>query len=90
MMLVNHVGKHAPCLFPVFFPAESTAAPGYFFPYQKSQFIAKAENEIRLLVMSQADKVSTHCFDLLHFRAHHFLSECGTYSGMVFMAVCAA
>lgn len=70
--------------------AQTAAAPGYFFPDEKSQLVAEPQNDAGLLIVPQADKVGTHLFYLLHFGAHHLFGQGSAYSGMVFMAVGAA
>ena len=77
-------------LYYVALSAQTAAAPGYFFPDEKSQLVAEPQNDAGLLIVPQADKVGTHLFYLLHFGAHHLFGQGSAYSGMVFMAVSAA
>lgn len=89
-MLLNHIGEHPARLVLVALSAQTAAAPGYFFPDEKSQLVAEPQNDAGLLIVPQADKVGTHLFYLLHFGAHHLFGQGSAYSGMVFMAVSAA
>ena len=52
MMLDDHISKHPTGLFFVDIASKTAPTPRNFFPYQNAQFVAKVQNDFRLLVMS--------------------------------------
>ena len=89
-VLRYHVGQHAAGLLAVGVTAQSAPAPGDFFPDEEAQLVAQAQDDVRLLVVSQADEVGAQGFYLLHFALHQLLGQGGAPSGVVFVAVRAA
>ena len=89
-MRMNHVRQHSFGLCLILLATQTAAAPGNLFPYKNAQFIAKRKNNVRLLVMSQPDKIHSHFFHERHFRPHLFFCHSCAYARMVFVAVCTA
>src|SRR5215216_1750298 len=90
IMLFDHILQHSFCLLLINLSAQPAAAPGNFFPDEDAETIAEIENDARLLVMTQANKIHSHFLHHYHFCSHLIFCHSGRYTRMIFMTLGAA
>ena len=86
-MLGNHVGQHLPGLVLIGRSAQTTPAPGNLLPDQDAQPVAEVQDDLRLLIMPQANEIDTHRFHEFHLLHHQIFRHGGPESGMVLVPV---